>query len=147
MVKLLFYHFRVTNSRIKNKNFHFELLTQSWKIKSFTSSYQLGLSFYFSTFELLTRTWKILNYTSSYWPNPGFYWKFFFLYPLSAIKRKLVYFFWSTTTSNYLYIINRYCCSQFSSQFSVIVVLVFRDTQKHSLMERKKKIIFDSNKI
>ena len=32
---------RVTNSKSKNKNFHFELLTRSRKIKSFTSSYQL----------------------------------------------------------------------------------------------------------
>ena len=38
-VKLLFDHFRVTNSMVK---------------------------ICFSTFELLTRTWKILNYTSSY---------------------------------------------------------------------------------
>ena len=27
MVKLLFFRFRVTNSRLKNKQFHFELLT------------------------------------------------------------------------------------------------------------------------
>ena len=30
---------RVTNSKSKNKNLHFELLTQSRKIKSYTSSY------------------------------------------------------------------------------------------------------------
>ena len=28
MVKLLLFCFRVTNSRLKNKNFHFELLTR-----------------------------------------------------------------------------------------------------------------------
>ena len=30
---------RVTNSKSKNKKFHFELLTRSRKIKSYTSSY------------------------------------------------------------------------------------------------------------
>ena len=30
---------QVTNSKSKNKNFHFELLTRSRKIKSYTSSY------------------------------------------------------------------------------------------------------------
>ena len=28
MIKLLFFRFRVTNSRLKNKKIHFELLTQ-----------------------------------------------------------------------------------------------------------------------
>ena len=28
IVQLLFFHFRVTNSRLKNKKFHFELLTR-----------------------------------------------------------------------------------------------------------------------
>ena len=31
MVKLLFYHFRVTNSRLKNKRHYFELLVQRIK--------------------------------------------------------------------------------------------------------------------
>ena len=44
---------RVTNSKSKNKKFHLELLTQRFK-------------FYFSTFELVTRSWKIKNYTSTY---------------------------------------------------------------------------------
>ena len=44
---------QVTNSKSKNKNLHFELLTREF-------------NFYFSTFELLTRTWKIKNYASSY---------------------------------------------------------------------------------
>ena len=30
---------RVTNSKSKNKKFYFELLTQTWKKKSFTLSY------------------------------------------------------------------------------------------------------------
>ena len=38
MVKLLFFRFRVTNSRLKNKKFHIELLTQ-W------------VRFYFLTFD------------------------------------------------------------------------------------------------
>ena len=33
MAKLLFYHFRVTNSRFRNKKFHLELLIRSWKKK------------------------------------------------------------------------------------------------------------------
>ena len=46
-------------------------------------------------FELLTRTWKILNYTSSWNPIPGWYCKFnstSVLYFLRVIKMKLVYF-------------------------------------------------------
>ena len=39
MGKLSFYHFRVSKSMLKNKTFHFELLSRSWKRKSFTSSY------------------------------------------------------------------------------------------------------------
>ena len=39
MGKLLFYHFRVTSSWLKNKKFHFALLTQNWKKESSTSSY------------------------------------------------------------------------------------------------------------
>ena len=44
---------RVTNSKLKNKKFHFELLTPR-------------LKFYFFTFELLTWSWKLKSYTSSY---------------------------------------------------------------------------------
>ena len=44
---------RVTNSKSKNKKLHFELLTRRF-------------NFYFFTFELLTRSWKIKNYASSY---------------------------------------------------------------------------------
>ena len=44
---------RVTNSKSKNKKLHFELLTRRF-------------NFYFSAFELLTRSWKIKSYTSSY---------------------------------------------------------------------------------
>ena len=43
LVKLLFFHFRVTNSNLKNKKFHFEQLTQQ-------------LNSYFSTIESLTRS-------------------------------------------------------------------------------------------
>ena len=39
MAKLLFYHFQVTNSKLKNKEFNFEFLAESWKIKTLTSSY------------------------------------------------------------------------------------------------------------
>ena len=39
MAKLLFYHFPVTNSKLKNKNFHIELLARYWKINIFISSY------------------------------------------------------------------------------------------------------------
>ena len=38
-VSLLFFYFRVTNSQLKNKKLPFELLTQSLKINSYTSSY------------------------------------------------------------------------------------------------------------
>ena len=106
MVKLLFIHFRVTNSNLKNIKLHFELLTQSMLI--------------------LEIVFPVL---------------------FECYQEKTSLFFRSTTTSNYLYIINRYCCTQFCYQFSVIVVLIFRDTQRHSLMERKKKIIVDLNKI
>ena len=37
--KLLFFYFRVTNSKLKNKKIYFELLTQNVKIKSFISSF------------------------------------------------------------------------------------------------------------
>ena len=40
-VQLLFFDFRVTKSKLKNKKLRFELLTRSQKIKSFTSSYWL----------------------------------------------------------------------------------------------------------
>ena len=33
----LVFYFRVTNSKLKNKKLHFELLTRSWKTKSYTS--------------------------------------------------------------------------------------------------------------
>ena len=68
--KLLFFYFRVINSKLKNKKFHFELLT--WRLKFYffylrvTNSklknkklhFELlnrWLNFYFFTFELLTR--------------------------------------------------------------------------------------------
>ena len=35
----LFFHFQVTNMKLKNKKFYFELLTRCWKIESSTSSY------------------------------------------------------------------------------------------------------------
>ena len=38
-IKFLFLYFRVTNSKLNNKKLHFELLTRSRKIKSYTSSY------------------------------------------------------------------------------------------------------------
>ena len=37
-VSLLFFYFRVTNSKLKNKKFHFELVTRSRKLKIYTSS-------------------------------------------------------------------------------------------------------------
>ena len=46
MVKLLFFHFRVTNSRLRNKKLHLALLTR-WA------------HFYFVTFEL--RTLKLIT--------------------------------------------------------------------------------------
>ena len=49
MDKLLFYHFRVANSRLKNKKFEFMLLTRSWKMESYISSYYLDVE-----------KWKIL---------------------------------------------------------------------------------------
>ena len=51
MVKLLLFRFRVTNLRLKNKKFHFELLTR-W------------VHFYFLTFEL--RRWKLINEKNSF---------------------------------------------------------------------------------
>ena len=47
MVEILFFRFRVTNSRLKNKKFHVKLRTR-W------------VSFYFLTFELRTEVdkWK-----------------------------------------------------------------------------------------
>ena len=44
MVKLLYFRFWVTNLKLKNKKFHFELLAQ-W------------VHFYFFTFELQTQSW------------------------------------------------------------------------------------------
>ena len=52
-VYLLFFYFRVTNSNLRNNKFHFQLLTRR-------------LNFYFFNLELLTRSWKIKIYTSSY---------------------------------------------------------------------------------
>ena len=57
---------RVTNSKSKNKKFHFELLTRSWKKKLHFDLLTRGFNFYILTFELLTRSWKIKNHTSSY---------------------------------------------------------------------------------
>ena len=49
IVELSLFQLRVTNSKLKNKKLHFELLTRSWKIKSYTSSYYLdGCTFNFS---------------------------------------------------------------------------------------------------
>ena len=48
-IKVLFFYFWVTNSKLENKTLHFELLTRSWKIFNFTSSYKLdGSIFIFS---------------------------------------------------------------------------------------------------
>ena len=44
--------FQVTNSKSKNKKFHFELLTQSWKILNFSSSYQLEVKLLFLRFRV-----------------------------------------------------------------------------------------------
>ena len=35
----LFFHFRVTNLKLKNKKFYFDFLTRCWKIERSTSSY------------------------------------------------------------------------------------------------------------
>ena len=52
MVKPLFFHFWVTNSKLKNKKFHFELLTQ-W------------VDFCFSTYKREVDKWKkFLEYYS-----------------------------------------------------------------------------------
>ena len=102
---------------MKNKKLFFELLARSLKIKSHFQLLTRWLNFYLFTFELLARTWKILNCTSSYWPNAGWYWKFFFLYPLTVTKRKLVYFFGQplNQTLNHkqslLISVLSYCCS------------------------------------
>ena len=54
---------RVTNSRLKNENFYFELLARSRKNKMFYFELLTRwLIFYFFTLELLTQTWKTLNY-------------------------------------------------------------------------------------
>ena len=67
-------------SLLKNNKFHLELPSQSWKIKSFTSSYYLEvekqkISFWVTNsklknkkfhFDLLTCRWKIKKFTSSY---------------------------------------------------------------------------------
>ena len=60
MVDLFLFHFRVTNSKLKKKKLHFELLTR-W------------LNFYLYTFELLTRGEKIKHFTLSYYPWVHFY--------------------------------------------------------------------------
>ena len=48
----LYYLRGSTGSKLKNKTFHFELLSR-W------------LNFYFITFEILTQSWKIKRFTSS----------------------------------------------------------------------------------
>ena len=66
-VLILFFHFPVTNSRLKNKKSNFVLLTQNWKIKKFHFELLIRrLAFYFFTFELQNRSWKIRSYTSGY---------------------------------------------------------------------------------
>ena len=90
----MFFYFRVTNSKLKNKKLHFKLLTQSQKLKKFilvtnsidelslfhfrvtnsklkNKKLQLQLltrwlNFYFFAFELLNQVSKIKNFTSSY---------------------------------------------------------------------------------
>ena len=52
-IKLLVFYFQVTNSKSKNKKFNFESLTRR-------------LNFFFFTFDLQTQSWKIKSYTSSY---------------------------------------------------------------------------------
>ena len=56
MDKLLFYHFRVANSRLKNKKFEFKLLTRSYllKMESYISSYYLDVE-----------KWKILLWVTN----------------------------------------------------------------------------------
>ena len=53
MVKLLFFRFRVTNSQLKNKKIHFELLTQ-W------------VDFYFLTFGYERKDDKSENFLKHY---------------------------------------------------------------------------------
>ena len=66
-VLILFFHFLVTNSRLKNKKSNFVLLTQNWKIKKFHFELLIRrLAFYFFTLELQNRSWKIRSYTLGY---------------------------------------------------------------------------------
>ena len=80
MGKLLFYHFRVTNSRVKSKNFHFELKTGSWKLKvSLWVTNSIGkLSFFHH------------RITNSKLKNENFYFEL-----LIPKMKKTKYWFWS----------------------------------------------------
>ena len=83
MVKLLFFRFRVTQSRLKNKKIHFDLLTR-W------------VHFYFLTFELRTWSWKWKKFLKYYifkmtW-TPSFY--YVFLYLACFVASTYVIFIW-----------------------------------------------------
>ena len=57
--KALQFHSELLPRKLNFNFFTFELLTRSWKIKSFP--------FEFFTFHFFTRSWKIKSFTSSYW--------------------------------------------------------------------------------
>ena len=104
-------HFVTANLRLKNKNFHSELLARKWKRKSFssvTNSVIKLLFFRFGVtnsnlkciklhFKLLTQSRLILEI--QFYPCPV---------PLEGHREKTSQFFWSPTKPNYLYIIISY---------------------------------------
>ena len=83
MVKLLFFRFRVTQSKLKNKKIHFDLLTR-W------------VHFYFLTFELRTWSWKWKKFLKYYifkmtWTASFYY---VFLYLACFVASTYVIFIW-----------------------------------------------------
>ena len=57
---------RVTKSKLKNEKLHFDLLTQSQKLKRLLRVTNSIVKLFYLTFELLARSSKIKSYTSSY---------------------------------------------------------------------------------
>ena len=64
--KLLIFYFRVTNSKLKNKKLHFELLTRrlNFFFHFWVTNWKLKNKKLHS--ELLTCSWNIINFTLSY---------------------------------------------------------------------------------
>ena len=104
MGKRLFFHSWVTNSKLKNRKFHFEILTQSWKFKASFGVTNLKFKLYFQVANLYFKNiklhFKLLTWSCLIWEAQSH---------LRVIKRKPLYILYHppNPTSSYVYIIIR----------------------------------------